>query len=192
MTYLTSISTSDLVPSYLAFAAALPDNRGAAIVPLPRYSGQTLIATPRSRAIASISTLPSVALGGMSPSEVQTETKRLRGFLAAFGAGRELACEMVAEDEMDPPDSAVWTFAENAITPFAAYLPPPLVSPLQLGGVTCEWHDQGMNIELRFRGMADVFAVIEDARREVAEFHGRDPNLRLAKDALCILIQRQV
>jgi hypothetical protein len=48
-----------------------------------------------------------------------------------------------------------------------------------------------MNIELRFRGEDDVFAVIEDARGELQEFYGRDAGLRRSSAALNLFMQRQ-
>nr|WP_294551640.1 hypothetical protein [uncultured Rhodopila sp.] len=44
-----------------------------------------------------------------------------------------------------------------------------------------EWHERGVNIELRFRRVFDVYAVIEDARGIVPDFHGRDPSLQHAR-----------
>jgi hypothetical protein len=98
---------------------------------------------------------------------------------------------MVAADEMDPPDPEVWRFAETLLVSFAEFLPPPLVHPLQLGGVSCEWHERGMNIELRVRGLGDVFTVIEDAQNALPNFSARDPDLRHAIRALQVLQSRQ-
>ena len=67
-----------------------------------------------------------------------------------------------------------------------------LVNPLQLGGVSCEWHELGINLELRFRGLTDIFAVIEDARSELTEYYGPDGELLRAREALAVLAQRHV
>ncbi len=134
----------------------------------------------------------SPALGATTPRDVRAEALREQDFAAAFNTAAELADEMVAADEMDHPDPDIWNCAWTRLSPFAATLAAPLVSPLQLGGVSCEWHEHGMNIELRFRGIDDVYAVVEDVRGEAVEFHGRDPGLIRATSALRILVARQV
>lgn len=132
------------------------------------------------------------ALGATTPREVRVEAMREQEFAAAFNAASELASEMVAADEIDGPDPDIWNSAWTSLSPFAAKLAAPLVNPLQLGGVSCEWHERGMNIELRFRGRDDVYTVVEDATGEAPEFFGRDAGLRRAVNALRILVARQV
>ncbi len=134
----------------------------------------------------------SAALGATTPRDVRAEALREQDFAAAFNAAAELAHEMVTADEMDLPDPDIWNCAWTSLSQFAAKLTAPLVNPLQLGGVSCEWHEHGMNIELRFRGINDVYTVVEDVRGEAAEFHGRDPGLIRATNALRILVARQV
>lgn len=142
------------------------------------------------KADTSQSDSPGTALGVTTPSAVRLEIERRAAFRDAFVAGAELAVEMSEADEMDPPDSDIWNRAAGLLSTFAPLVPSPLVHPLQLGGLSCEWHDRGLNIELRFRRDSTVFAVIEDARREVPEFHGRDPSLSRTLQALGALSER--
>jgi hypothetical protein len=153
-----------------------------------RHSASTWRTAPVPVALS----VPGVTLGPRTPSVVNAEIQREREFTAAFVAGLQLAAEATAADEADAPDADIWTYASDALSPFARLLPPPLVDPLQLGGVSFEWHEFGLNIELRFRGRADVYVVIEDARGELAEFHGRDVELHRAREALAVLAMRQV
>jgi len=135
--------------------------------------------------------IPGMALGITTPRTVRAGAQREHEFLEAFLAAADIATEMVAADEMDAPDPGIWASAVMALRPFAPYLSAPLVNPLQLGGVSCEWHEHGINLELRFRASGDVYAVIEDARGELADFHGRDSALRQAANALRALWRRQ-
>ena len=123
---------------------------------------------------------------------VKAELQRTRDFLEAFTTGFRLALDTAAADEADPPAIETWTKALEKLRPFAHLLPPMLVSPLQLGGVSCEWHELGINLELRFRGLTDIFAVIEDARSELTEYYGPDAELLHAGEALAVLAQRMV
>jgi hypothetical protein len=148
--------------------------------------------TTRPRAVIEVPQEPGAALGAMTPNAVRVKAQREQNYVAAFNAGAEVAAEMAAADEMDPPEPDIWEFALGALGHLAALVSPPLVNPLQLGGVSCEWHELGMNIELRFRGLADIYAIIEDARGDLLEFRGRDPELRHAMDALRVLVERQV
>jgi hypothetical protein len=117
--------------------------------------------------------------------------KKKRDFFDAIKAGASLAIEMAMADEMDAPDFDIWKSASIRLIPYVGQVSPPLVHPLQLGGVSFEWHDAGLNIEIRFRGPQDIFVVIEDARGEVAEFMGKDPWLTEAMPALFALMSRQ-
>jgi hypothetical protein len=91
---------------------------------------------------------------------------------------------MAAADEADPPSMEIWQNAWDALAFFQTKLPAPLLAPLQLGGLSAEWHERGMNIEVRFRGAENAFVVIQDARKEVPEFLGPDPKLIRARGAL--------
>jgi hypothetical protein len=91
----------------------------------------------------------------------------------------ELSKTMVAEDEAAPINDQTYFYAVEILAPLiiAMELPVPLILPLQNGGIGAEWHDRGMNIELRFRNPYHIYAVLEDARGEILPFHGRDPHL---------------
>jgi hypothetical protein len=118
------------------------------------------------------------------------EEQRIRAFAEAFADGIELAEQMECSGELGPPNTNVWKHALSVLIPWAAKLPAPLVAPLQSGGVSVEWHDHGLNIEMRFRGLKDVFAVIEDASDQIEDYFGRDPNLERASVALDMLASR--
>ena len=133
-----------------------------------------------------------VALGANTPSAVRADVQRERDYREAFDTAAELAAEMLAANEMDAADPVIWRFALESFLPFAWLISPPLVNPLQLGGLSCEWHEHGMNIEVRFRGVSDVFTIVEDALGEMPDFHGRDSTLGHALDALSLFAKRQV
>ena len=98
----------------------------------------------------------------------------------------ELSKTMVDEDEATPINDQTYFYAVEVLAPliFAMELPVPLILPLQNGGIGAEWHDHGMNIELRFRNPYHIYAVLEDARGEILPFHGRDPHLVRVRVAL--------
>jgi hypothetical protein len=103
----------------------------------------------------------------------------LEPFIRAVNDALALSVEMIAEDEIAPIDGHTLKFAIQSLAPVIAILqlPPPLMLPLQNGGIGAEWHGSGLNIELRFRRPYDVYAVLEDARNAIQEYHGRDPDL---------------
>jgi hypothetical protein len=154
-------------------------------------AGATLPWRDGSSFASAFSPAPGVALGMATPSVIKAAAEKLRDFAEAVRAGIILALEMAAADEIDQPHLEIWKSALLKILPYASLITAPLVHPLQLGGVGLEWHDHGMNIELRFRGEDDVFAVIEDARGELQEFYGRDAGLRRSSAALNLFMQRQ-
>jgi hypothetical protein len=104
---------------------------------------------------------------------------RLEEFGKAVAEAIELSDAMVAENEAAPINYQTLTYAVEALAPLivAMGLSSPLMLPLQNGGIGAEWHDVGMNIELRFRSPYHVYAVLEDARGAIPPFHGRDPHL---------------
>jgi len=134
---------------------------------------------------------PGTALGLMPPSAMREFEKKKRDFFDAIKVGANLAIEMAIADEMDAPNFDLWKSASIRLIPFVGQVSAPLVHPLQLGGVSFEWHDAGLNIEIRFRGPQDIFVVIEDARGELPEFMGKDPWLSQAAPALFSLMARQ-
>jgi hypothetical protein len=102
---------------------------------------------------------------------------------------------MAEDGELEPPDADTWNAACRALTaflagPFAEALDVPLISPMRRGGLSAEWHERDMNIELRFRGPRDVYAVIEDARGAIGDFRGSDPHLERAAEAIAELASR--
>lgn len=120
---------------------------------------------------------------------------RLDALSAALLDALAEARSMAEDGEMEAPDADTWNAANLALTaflagPLAEALDMPLISPMRRGGLSAEWHERGMNIELRFRGPHDVYAVIEDARGEIADFRGRDPHLMRAAGAIAELAVR--
>jgi len=91
----------------------------------------------------------------------------------------ELSKTMVAEDEAAPINDQTYVYAVEVLAPLIIVmeLPVPLILPLQNGGIGAEWHDHGMNIELRFRSPYHIYAVLEDAQGAIQPFYGRDPFL---------------
>ena len=129
------------------------------------------------------------SLTGRTPEPLQT---RLTKFIEAVEEAVELSEAMVAAEENDPIDQQTFVYAMQSLLPaiISLQLPPPLVLPLQSGGIGVEWHTGGMNIELRFRKAYDIFAVLEDAQGRIEAFHGRDPNLDHSRLALNELSSR--
>jgi hypothetical protein len=116
----------------------------------------------------------------------------LEQFSRAVSDAVALSVEMIAEDEIVPIDVHTLKFAIQNLAPVIATLelPPPLMLPLQNGGIGAEWHASGLNIELRFRKPYDIYAVLEDARNVIKEYHGRDPDLVQTRPVLSQLRAR--
>ena len=133
---------------------------------------------------------PGAALGVNGPSDAAKLARFSNDFLSALREGLQLSREMVAADETEPPNVKVWDRAIESIASFIGRVPAPLVIPLQQGGLSIEWHSEGLNIELRFRESLDPYVLIDDARGEECQWRGRDQALRFAKKALCRLASR--
>jgi hypothetical protein len=152
-----------------------------------------LINPPAGEATAGVVALRPSAI---APSRVAGSAHdRLDALSTAFLEALAEARCMLEDEEMEAPDPDTWTAAHLALTaflagPFAEALDVPLISPMRRGGLSAEWHERGMNIELRFRGPRDVYAVIEDARGAIEDFRGRDPDLARAADAIAELAVR--
>jgi hypothetical protein len=129
---------------------------------------------------------PEEALATMVREGIYDITGRLmpeycNKILDVFATGREFANDMFLNGEIEPIQNEIWDFAEKSIVAFGLT---PMVSPLQMGGVCCEWHNNDMNIEINFRGIMDIFVVIEDARNKIPNFYGCDATLERAKQAI--------
>lgn len=133
---------------------------------------------------------PGRTLGGISPTSTIQGYRNKSNFDRAIVDAVETAAEMHRAAEMALPNESVWNDAIAFLQAYAMVLGAPLITPLQGGGLSAEWHEHGLNIELRFRKDRDVFAVIEDARGEIEAFMARDPDLDHAAQALNILVQR--
>jgi hypothetical protein len=133
---------------------------------------------------------------GRSPSAFTAAAgeTRTEAFVTALNEALELSALMVAEDDGDPMDHQTVVYAVQCLLPYikSLKLPCPVILPLQNGGIGMEWHDAGMNIELRFRHVYDVYAVVEDAQSILRGYHGRDPSLYHAEIALRELSSRSV
>lgn len=116
----------------------------------------------------------------------------LSEFSSALTEAIELSTAMVADGEASTLDFQTLSYAVQTLASVivAFVLPRPLILPLQKGGLSVEWHEAGMNIELRFRKPYQVHAVIEDARGAVPSYHGPDSDLTKARAALETLSTR--
>ncbi len=123
----------------------------------------------------------SVVGQGINPGSPQ----RLVGLREAVADAKIFAGLLVEEGE-DPPDPTIWAWAVNRLEAIATRydVSVPNLSPLERGRISAEWHDAGIDIELRFRRPGDVYLVLSDARRVVEAFEGRDPLLEKAYAAL--------
>jgi hypothetical protein len=135
-------------------------------------------------------TTPGAALGVSPPMAIMNGRAHRRELFEGLMAAADTAFELAAEDEADPPSASVWAYARVALERLGESVSTPMFTPLQLGGISAEWHEHGMNIELRFRGVQEVFVVIEDAKGELPDFHGPDPKLTAAASALRHLADR--
>lgn len=77
--------------------------------------------------------------------------------------------------------------SENQTTP----APDALVNVTEQG-IFVEWHERGMNIELRVRRDGYVWGLVEDARGEVPEFKGSNRAADHVLDALAVMEARHV
>ena len=128
-------------------------------------------------------------LTALVPEPVQDRIER---FAEALTDALVLSDTMVASEEGDPVNQQTLLYAIQSLVPLVMSLKllPPLILPLQDGGIGAEWHTSGMNIELRFRKPYDIYAVLEDARGAIELFHSRDPDLVHTRSALCELSTR--
>jgi hypothetical protein len=129
-------------------------------------------------------------LGATSPRDYASAAAAAQSYLEAFESAASVALEMIAAGDIDQPDAALWEQAINVLAPYAARIEKPLVYPLQLGGVSVEWHAEGLDIEIRFRGVGDIFTVVKDVRNKLPRHLGRDPELTHATTALRTLAAR--
>ena len=130
--------------------------------------------------------MPGASLGQTTPQG----WSQIANFYRAFILGLDFAYEMVADDAMDPPNPQVWEQAIDAMVGFAGHVPLPLVTPLQLGGVSVEWHEHDIDLEVRFRPGVPPFVSVDDVRGLCAAFQGHDKNLVNALSALTTLATR--
>jgi len=130
--------------------------------------------------------VPGISLGQTAPRRWQNIAK----FREAFNLGLDCAGAMVSDDALDPPDPKIWNYALDAVRNFAGFVPTPLVTPLQLGGVSVEWHAYGIDLEIWFRSGAPPFVLIDDVRDAFPTFQGRDSHLSHAYTALKHLADR--
>jgi hypothetical protein len=130
-----------------------------------------------------------------SPAAFTRKSLELKvdGFLCALRDAVKFSEAMVAEDEGAPLNIQTWAYASQTLVPLitALDLDSPLLLPLQNGGIGAEWHDFGLNIELRFRNPYQVYVVIEDARGIISPFHDFDSNLLQLNVALRELAARK-
>jgi hypothetical protein len=147
------------------------------------------VAPPLSKVTQSVRTVAPEGERPESPAALTERSVRatlIEELRKALIEAIELSKTMVAEDEAAPINDQTYFYAVEVLAPviIAMKLPVPLILPLQNGGIGAEWHDHGMNIELRFRNPYHIYAVLEDARGEILPFHGRDPHLVRARVAL--------
>ena len=92
-----------------------------------------------------------------------------------------------------PRDGKAWLHAAHSIKGVSRYLdiPVPLVLPLRDGGVGVEWHECGLNIELRFRYSARAYVLIEDVRGIIPAHQSEDHFFMWSETALRELSERR-
>ena len=174
---------------------------GAAVSPLSRCTDfRALFVITPSPTIASWYRDLSSVHGHREPVSPEPRTAliaetvrvKIEQFVEALRDANELSQAMIAEGEISPIDAQTLQYAIETLLPLikSFKLPPPLILPLQNGGIGTEWHALGMNIELRFRKPYEVYAVFEDAHGVIPPYHGRDRDLVQARSALSELSTR--
>jgi hypothetical protein len=187
-------------PSVLALRTNLTGRRIANLLaPFGKLTFGVIIASPTTTSQvrnqgtlgAQQQNLTLQPLTAVVPTSAQDSIEK---FGEALTDALELANTMVADEEGDPVDDQTWIYAIQSLAPLvmSLKLPPPLILPLQNGGIGAEWHTFGINIELRFRKPYDIYAVLEDAQGAFPTYHGRDPDLVHARSALRELGTRSV
>ena len=177
-----------LTLDHLRSAPNPPSMRRAPPQPEATQPGST-VAPPLSKVTQSVRTVAPKGERPESPAALTARSVRatlVEELRKALIEAIELSKTMVAEDEAGPINEQTYFYAVEVLAPLiiAMELPVPLILPLQNGGIGAEWHDHGMNIELRFRNPYHIYAVLEDVRGEILPFHGRDPHLVRARVAL--------
>ncbi|MCA3278734.1 MAG: hypothetical protein ING10_05645 [Roseomonas sp.] len=138
------------------------------------------------------------------PAEVRSEAtsalsegvkSRSNALDDAFARTFSDALQMADWEEIEAPDVDCWRVARRFLQVFFddrlfPALDLPLITPLDLGGISVEWHKHGLNIELRFRPGGYVYVIVEDARRTIPKHSGRDPSFRAAIEGIVELALR--
>lgn len=130
-------------------------------------------------------------LGAMSLADYRKREAKKESFRRAMFESIDIMQEMVLADEIGLPDINIWRLALSKIGPYVGDINPPLAYPLQLGGLSLEWHENGINLEIRFYSEDKIYVVVEDAKRDLEEFHGQDKGFLKAQHALEALVSRQ-
>jgi len=141
----------------------------------------------RDRAPGSFVVLPTILLSVLPDlADLSGEGPSMIAFREQIEEAIDLSQEMVEAGDADPIDWAVFNGAIRAVLRLAGNPPAscPLIPPLRDGGVVMEWHERGLNIELRFRAGSAPYVLVEDAMRIVPDHHDRDPDLGHAAVAL--------
>jgi hypothetical protein len=117
---------------------------------------------------------------------------RFEEFRQSFNEAIDLSNAMTTEDEAAPLNIQTWTYAARELISLllAFDVRLPLILPLQNGGIGVEWHERGLNIELRFRKPYQVYVVLEDARNVIPTLHDYDANFVQLRAALGELASR--
>jgi hypothetical protein len=125
-------------------------------------------------------------------ADLSGEGPNIAAFREQVEEAIDLSRDMVADGEADPIDWAVFNDAIRTVLRIAGNPPAscPLILPLRNGGIGMEWHDRGLNIELRFRAANETYVVIEDSANIEQAYHGRDPEFAHAEVALGELRRR--
>lgn len=159
-----------------------------------RMSDHSLPVTTTSPSVSRLEVEMRSVPASVFPDLLDQQTNALD---AAFTDTLSEAILMLEHDETEAPDIVCWKLAYHFLSRFFgnalfANLQLPLILPLDDGGVSAEWHDHGLNIEVRFRSSNSYYVVIEDARAQIPEYRGRDPLLARVIEAISALARRSI
>jgi hypothetical protein len=89
----------------------------------------------------------------------------------------------------DDPDEPTWRRAQLALSSYPG-IPEPAISPTLNGGVFVEWHEHGLDVELRFRAGGRLWLGVSDRLVEVPPVAAAVADPEAARPALLALIAR--
>lgn len=109
--------------------------------------------------------------------------------MTVWDDARTTAAWMTEDGFADDPDEPTWQRAQMALACYPG-IPNPTISPTANGGVFIEWHEHGLDVELRFRADDSLWVEVSDRLGEVPSVAAAVADPEAARPALLALIAR--